>query len=171
MNLGQTALSLVATGPKGGTDEDAKIVLAALLSAGAEVNPTSEGQDIPLIEAADDGNRDFVLTLLAEYGADVNLKSTARYDKGATALMKAAAKGHLNVVEILAEFNAEVNVQNDKGETALMMAAENNHDGVVEFLLELFADASIVDAKGETAMDKATKRGHAGVSTLLTSIQ
>ena len=52
-------------------------------------------------------------------GAEVNVET----EGGETALMKAGANNHTDMVQCLLAAGAEVNVQDEGGETALMKAA------------------------------------------------
>ena len=83
-------------------------------------------------------------------------------DEGATALMGAAAKGHLPVVVLLLEGGAGVDLKAGPGLTALLMAASEGHLPVVQRLLAAGADAS-AELDGMSAAELAAEGGHADV--------
>jgi tRNA A-37 threonylcarbamoyl transferase component Bud32 len=69
----------------------------------------------------------------------VRIKTDAFDNKGETALMKAAANGHLHVVEAMLAVKSlsfALNEKDDKGETALMKAKANGHLDIVKILKE-----------------------------------
>lgn len=66
---------------------------------------------------------------------------------GTTALMSAAAEGHLDVVKVLLMHNAQVQAVNKEGETALHFAVRNNELAVAALLLE---QGAVVDARSAT---------------------
>ena len=68
--------------------------------------------------------------MLLEKNADVN-KITK---DGWTALMGAARKGHLKIVELLLEEGADVKMRNDEGKRALDYAEESGNLEMIELL-------------------------------------
>ena len=88
---------------------------------------------------------------LLKKGADVNVSD--KY--GQTALMKAAASGHLEVVKYLAEGGADLVAKDGVGQTALIMSAENGHLDVVKYLVEGGANLEAKNEVGHTALMKA----------------
>lgn len=101
------------------------------------------------------------------------------------ALMKAARKGHTEVVKTLLENGANINAQDEDGETALIVAAQNGHTETVKILLENGADVNIIatyasyyrnlstadlrakDYDGNTALAKAAHRGAVEIVKML----
>ena len=75
------------------------------------------------------------------------------------ALLKATAKGHKDIVEILIENNADVNVSNGIDGTPLFLAMKNNHKEIVKVLLENNADVNAVNYDGWTPIQWAIKQG------------
>src|SRR5436190_9935812 len=81
------------------------------------------------------------VTALLDKGADVN----AKFRYGATALFKAAERGHLEVVKLLLARGADVTVKDTfYGASAMTWAISNGHVEIVRALLE--KDPSGVDA-------------------------
>jgi ankyrin repeat protein len=76
------------------------------------------------------------VTAFLAAGIDPN----ARDAGGNTALMNAAAGGHLEVVRLLIEKGAHVNVTGSRGMTPLAAAILNDHSDVVALLLDARAD-------------------------------
>lgn len=73
------------------------------------------------------------VTALLDKGADVN----AKFRYGATALFKAAERGHVEIVKILLARGADVSVKDTfYGATAMSWALQNEHVDVVNLLLE-----------------------------------
>lgn len=64
---------------------------------------------------------------------------------GDTALIKASACGHMDIVNILVESGAILNLKKASGHTALAVAVLNQHHKVVDRLLMAGADAGIRD--------------------------
>jgi hypothetical protein len=100
-----------------------------------------------------------VIGLLTVLGA---FCSEAYADQG-EALMGAAQKGDLKLVQDLLEKGAEVNAGDEHGRTALMAASEEGRLDVVKLLQEQGADVNARDETGVTAVMKACANGHLGV--------
>ena len=117
----------------------------------------STGNATPLIRAANAGHADLVrLLLLAGAGADY------RTINGETALMRAAANGHVGAVGALVEASKpdlEL-VGYGQGFTALRMAAARGHGDVVRRLLEAGADADNIDTLGRSPLIFASGNGN-----------
>src|SRR5437867_1580760 len=84
------------------------------------------------VEAQDAG----ALEQLAAEVKDIN----APFEGGRTALHEAAARGHLELVQVLLAAGADASVRDDDGETALLKAALNGQSAVVGILLPLAGD-------------------------------
>jgi ankyrin repeat protein len=164
------------------------IALTALLHAAASA---------PVADAAMDGNRDAVKTLLKQ-AADVNAaqgdgmtalhwaamkndaelvqtllfaganaKATTRI--GAyTPLLLAAKSGNADVIEPLAKAGADVNAATSNGTTALMFAAASGNIAAVQALVDRGADVNAKESvRGLTPAMFAAASNRAGVLELL----
>lgn len=85
---------------------------------GANVNFNGDGENTPLMIAAEHGELEIVELLLSK-GADVNIVDSCGY----TALMIASAFGEYKVVKRLLNNGADVNVADQFGYTALTIAS------------------------------------------------
>ena len=88
---------------------------------------------------------------------------------GWTALMKAASRGHVAVVELLIlRPDVDANAADNGGWTALMLAAHRGHLAVVELLIQRpGVDANAANNNGRTALMLASREGHLAVVELL----
>jgi ankyrin repeat protein len=131
--------------------------VAALLKRGANVN----GRDA-------EGLLDIV-KLAAAAGAEPRL--TNRY--GGTALIPAAERGHVEVVDwLLANTKVDVNHVNRLGWTALLEAIVLSDGGlrhrrIVASLIGHGADVNLPDREGRTPLYHARSRGYAEIRALL----
>ena len=112
------------------------ILLAALLIlfAGGCTTPPMRLYNAALI-----GDNSNVRALLDE-GVDINYRAGG-YEQGATPLMAASQKGHIETVTLLLLNGADVNARTDLGETALYFAVE--HPDIVTLLLYAGADTEV----------------------------
>ena len=88
--------------------------------------PTAKAPDVPIHDAAQDGNIEAVKQHLAA-GTDVNLGG------GATPLHPATYSGHKEIVELLIANGANVNTK-AKGWTPLDIAIEFEHSEIADIL-------------------------------------
>ena len=131
------------------------IFLAAFWTLGAV---GAAAQDLRLVTAAADQDREAVLALLGER-VDVN---TARPD-GVTALLWAAHWDDIELAERLLDAGADVNAADDHGVTALERAAENASVAMVETLLAAGADVDAAQTSGLTPLMTAARTGSVDV--------
>jgi uncharacterized protein len=122
-----------------------------------------------LANAANDGDLAAVRAWL-DRGADVNEGAPSLNTE--TALMRAAANGHSEVVQLLLARGADPNVRHTgigqlQGRTALLFAVDNQQAEVVALLLDAGADVNVKDALGETALTLALERARLDVARLL----
>ena len=167
-------------------------VAAALLEAGADPNAAGPGHTalhlVPRVRKPGGGDNDpapygsgrtssldFVRRL-AEHGADLNARMTARrnlnntrhHEAGSTPFMLAALVADAELMRTLAELGADPLAKNDEFSTPLMAAAglgtrspgedagaEDEVLEAVKLALALGADVDAVDDNGETAMHGA----------------
>jgi ankyrin repeat protein len=101
-----------------------------------------------------------VVKFLLDSGVSVNSKfpplANGKGTEAPTALVLAAAGGHLAVVEYLLRSGAAVNITGAaQGTCALALAAEGHHPEVVDVLLRAGADVECKDECGQTALMRA----------------
>lgn len=100
-------------------------------------------------------NREEVVALLLEAGADVN----ARTDRGTHALHAAAQHGYNPILQRLLAAGAEVDPRNDEGQTPLFLAIRNGHEDSAEALIAKGANGNVVDIHGRTPLHYAAGLG------------
>ena len=71
-------------------------------------------------------------------------------------MIKAAEKGHIEIVDYLIHNGADINYQNKDGMTAAMKSAERNHFYVLKILIENNADIERTDYTGRS-LEEITK--------------
>ncbi len=141
--------------------EDAELI-AALLTAGANVDAANRYGVRPLAIACMRGNAEIVSALL-EAGADPN----AALAGGETPLMTAARTGRVEAVAALVAHGADVDAKEAAGQTALMWAAAEGHVAVVRALIEAGADFRTPLETGFTPLLFAVREGRADVALAL----
>ena len=124
----------------------------ALLFSVASV--MAAGNDLQLVEAAKQGDREAVRSLLQEH-ADVN----AAQADGATALAWAAYRDDLATADLLIRAGASVNAANDYGVTPLSLACTNRNAAMVEKLLGAGADPNAAQWTGEMPLMTCASTG------------
>jgi len=140
----------------------------ALLKAGADVNRRDQMLNNPFLYAGAEGMLD-ILKLAHAAGADPRI--TNRY--GGTALIPAAERGHVEVVDwLLANTKVEVDHVNRLGWTALLEAivlsdGGPRHQRIVAALIGQGADVNIADREGRTPLYHARQRGFTKIQALL----
>jgi ankyrin repeat protein len=140
----------------------------ALIQAGADINIRDDRMDNPFLYAGAEGLLD-ILKLTIAAGADTKL--TNRY--GGTALIPAAERGHVAVVEqLLTHTDVDVNHVNNLGWTALLEAivlsdGGPRHQQIVQLLVDHGADVNIPDKQGVTPLQHARKRGFEAIERIL----
>jgi hypothetical protein len=90
---------------------------------------------------------------------------------GWTALMKAAARGHLPIAELLLNRGCAIDIQNIYGGTALMHAAGNGRTDVARVLLVRGADLTLIGSdwggRRRDALGHANASGHTAIVELI----
>ena len=130
------------------------LVAALLAMSGAG----AAGQDVPLIEAARDGDTAAARALL-DKGGDVN---AAEVD-GTTVLHWAVHRDDLDVTDLLIRAGADVRAVNRYGVAPLSLACLNASEAMVAKLLQAGADPETTQPGGETALMTAARTGNAAV--------
>lgn len=92
---------------------------------------------------------------MVEHGACVEAVDA----EGTSAIMYAAAEGHIEVVKVLLMHNAQINAANNEGDTALHFAVFNNECEVVSCLLKNGAAVDARNAVGVTPLMVAAWSG------------
>jgi len=138
-------------------------VMGVLLKAGADPKRAHPDGETPLMAASRAGSIPAVRSLL-EQQVDVN---AAENVQKTTALMRAAAEGHTDIVDVLLKAGADANKQahvtslatrtinSDHptgGFTALMWAARNGHEATVQRLAAGGADLNLKNGDAATAL-------------------
>lgn len=113
-------------------------LVAALLTAGANPNSPIATGETPLMTCAGSGSAEAAQILIAR-GADVNAREPRQNQ---TALMWAAAEGHVDVVRTLIEHKADLQAHTRKGFTALHFAARDGHRDIARLLLAAGMDVN-----------------------------
>ncbi|RJE83925.1 ankyrin repeat domain-containing protein [Paenibacillus sp. 1011MAR3C5] len=136
-------------------------VFNLLAQHGADINNRDQRSDNPLLYAGAEGLLPFVRAAIAA-GADTTL--TNRF--GGTALIPAADRGHVEIVEELLTIS-DVNIDhvNNLGWTALLEAVilgdgGERHQRIVDLLIEHGADVNLGDSAGVTPLQHAKKHGY-----------
>jgi ankyrin repeat protein len=134
-----------------------------LLAAGADPNVALRFGETPLMAAANIGHRIIVESLVAA-GADVN---TTESRTGQTALMWAAAEGHVDVAKVLLERRAAVHVRASGGFTALLFAAQGGKLEAARLLVGAGAEVDQASDDGVTPLIVAAMNGHQELTIFL----
>jgi len=117
----------------------------------------------PLINVASLlGDRDMVLYLLKNTS-----KGRSKDPSGMSALHRAAASGHVDIVKMLINHQFPINDVNKKHQTALFLASQAGHLNVVTYLLRKKADSSIYSSNKSSALAEALTRRHFKVAERL----
>ena len=107
--------------------------------------------------------------LVLEMPGDLDINMTHSQDHDRTALMLAAQKGHLEMIDILLKHpSIGIDVQDAYGATAILLAVREGHSDIVERLLKANANIEIVDfQEGRSALRCAAERDSAKIVELL----
>ncbi len=143
-------------------------VVRVLIQAGADINLRDNQLDNPFLYAGAEGLLE-ILKLVIDAKPDTKL--TNRF--GGTALIPAAERGHVEVVnELLARTDVNVNHINNLGWTALLEAivlsnGGEKHQRIVQLLIAHDADVNIPDKQGVTPLQHARARGFQEIERIL----
>jgi ankyrin repeat protein len=104
-----------------------------------------------MVGAAADGDKKTMLSILKDTTSPIDVNAVD-WD-GLTALIAAAASGHVDIVKtLIKDFSADVNLQDKDGITALMEASIMGHTKVVELLLQAGAEVDATTKSLVTAL-------------------
>ncbi len=138
-----------------------------LIDSGANVDVRDNGGFTAAMLAVRAGHYS-ILEALINAGADVNVKN---HESGQTALMMAAARGSIDMTELLlknAITSEDRDAQDRKGATALLYAVRGGHSDLVRLFCSKKADVNLADKDGITPL-KAAEANPAITKILLDS--
>ncbi|KAM0667402.1 hypothetical protein ACQRIU_003267 [Beauveria bassiana] len=141
-------------------------ILQKLIDSGANLESTDNSGDTALQVATfnDQSEKRWIILLaLIAKGAGNKVIEEAGVDatdnEGRTALLFAALKSHIHVIEALINGGANVNVEDASGSSPLGMAAKEGHELVVKLLLERGAKVNTRDKQGRSPLSYAAGSG------------
>ncbi len=122
-----------------------------------------DNKNIDFIHAVKNGDYETVNALL-DSGVDIDISESQSSN---TALIWAALKGYIEIVNLLIERKADVNNVDEHGYTALMWACYNGRADIVLALVAANADIDMADEDGSTALMIASCYGRTNIAELL----
>nr|WP_238192205.1 ankyrin repeat domain-containing protein [Paenibacillus sp. L3-i20] len=143
-------------------------VFELLVAKGADINIRDDRSDNPLLYAGAEGMLPFVRASIAA-GADTTI--TNRY--GGTALIPAADRGHVDIVnELLTTSDVHIDHVNKLGWTALLEAVilgdgGTNHQTIVKLLIDHGANVNLPDSDGVSPLQHAKNKGYTNMIEML----
>ncbi|HEV3332410.1 MAG TPA: ankyrin repeat domain-containing protein [Bryobacteraceae bacterium] len=120
------------------------------------------GTDLRLVEAAHDGDRAAIHSLLAQ-----KVEVSAASADGTTALHWLVRADDLETAELLIHAGADVNARNRRGVAPLDLACLNGSAAMVEKLLAAGADPNLAGPDGQTSLMTAARTGNPETLALL----
>jgi len=115
-----------------------------------------------MLHAAAAADREDIVRLLLEAGADINAgnypDTMKFYTRLMTPLHRAVCSNSKSCVEVLLAAGADVHAKDKMGETPLQLAAEYGYTEIAELLLTYDANVNETDDEGKTALHKAHNR-------------
>jgi hypothetical protein len=144
-------------------------VARVLIEAGADVNAKDDTQQSAYLIPTADGGLEMLLLTLAN-GGDVH--SLDSYN--GTGLIRAADRGHVDIIRELLKTDIKIDHVNRLGWTALLEAiilgdGGERHTEVVRLLVDAGADVNLADSAGVTPLAHARQRGFDAIIQILTS--
>jgi len=144
-------------------EDDAVLIVTALLQYGADINAANGIGNTALMDAANAGRVKLVDTLLSR-GADTAPSNSS----GHTALIVAPRSGKLEVVQRLLEARPNLDTQDHWGNTALIAACGSpSRYPMAKLLLEAGANVHLKDRNGIDALATARSNGCEEIVNLL----
>ncbi|XP_071085551.1 serine/threonine-protein phosphatase 6 regulatory ankyrin repeat subunit A-like [Haliotis cracherodii] len=141
-------------------------VVELLVSEGADVSLVNVYGDNILHLACMGGHMETVKFVLSLNLVDINSRGL----RSRTPVMKAALKGHREVVELLVSDGADVSLVNVYGDNTLHLACRRGHIETAKFVLSLnLVDINSRGWRSRTPVMRATVVGHREVVELLVS--
>lgn len=142
-------------------------VARLLIDAGADVNRQDNTQQSAYLISTSDGFLDLLRMTLAA-GGDVH----SRDSYNGTGLIRAADRGHVEIIVELLKTDIAIDHINRLGWTALLEAiilgdGGPRHTEVVRLLVEAGADVNLADSNGVTPLQNARSRGHVEMASIL----
>ena len=126
-------------------------IVRLFLEAGYDASQR-DTRGTPVLSLAIRNSHYEIVSLLLEYGAEINLCAE---DRSYSALMEAAQIGDLKTAQLLLSKNADTNIQGKNGQTALIFAVGRKDVPMVKLLIEHHADWNIADRLGMSALGYA----------------
>lgn len=126
----------------------------------------AKGQNLALVFAAEGNQPQMLQELLQKKIGD--LEAGREYSQQ-TAVLAAAEKGSLEMLQLLHKAGARLQATDQQGKTALMYAASQNQFQVVDWLLSQKQDVNTVSHRGITALYEALANGHLQMARYLLS--
>lgn len=157
---GQDELELDDPGDQMATaiDSGSVATVRRMLDEGA--SPNTLVYDSPAVMWAIWDERFYVVKLLVDRGADVNLPDTNGY----TALMAACDMSNQRIANFLLANGADVNaVELTYGMSALQSACEAGDEEIVDLLIARGADVEHIDKYGGNCLEEAACYGHQAI--------
>lgn len=165
---GWTALHIASSKTIAENDE-ATLVIAELINAGANIDANNQDQCTPLILATLNNKFSMIKQLL---NAKANIN--ARDKNGWTPLMHAVANGNQAIIELLLSHQADINIKTSEGWSTLHMVAsplEPSTDKVkaqlARYLIKAGALISATNKQGRTPLHFAASTGLSDTLSLL----
>ena len=118
-----------------------------------------------MLAAAEEGDATRLISTLG-YIRNINFKGG---DQKETALHKAAARGHMDIVQLLLSKGASIEAKDTDWRTPLHCAALGGHTSTVGLLLSKGASLEVMDTHGWTPSYRAAWYGHTSTVELLLS--
>lgn len=141
------------------------------IRSGIDLSILNKEKKTPLIQAAEKGNIE-ILSALLKHAKEKDFDKSfleSRDEEGNTALMLAASKREIQVMELLIKAGANIEACDDKGNTLFILAALTGELGVMHTLLNAKANVEAQNKKGGTPLIWAVTSGQIGAIEMLIS--